>query len=109
MSALVANIFRFARIYSFPKLFSFSKKVIKYTKFIIGWRNIVLQKDVESLLAKYQDPYLERDLLTAKAIKRIAIAQDHIQIDIVLGYPHLGIQNELISQLKQQLAPVALD
>ncbi len=66
----------------------------------------MLDKDIESRLAAYRDPYLDTDLLTAKAIKRVAVVQDHVQIDIVLGYPHLGIQDELIIRLKQHLAPV---
>ncbi len=66
----------------------------------------MLQKEIESRLAEYRDPYLDIDLMTAKVIKRIAVEQDRILIDIVLGYPHVGIYNELIIKLKQWLAPV---
>src|SRR5262245_30221272 len=71
--------------------------------------NIVLQKEIEAKLAEYHDPYLERDLLAAKAIKGINIEENKITIDIVLGYPHLGIKKTIIQTINQLLAPLAID
>lgn len=66
----------------------------------------MLQKEIEAKLAEYKDPYLNTDFITAKAVKRIAILQDRILIDIVLGYPHLSRQDEITAQLKQHLETV---
>lgn len=67
----------------------------------------MLQKEIEAALAKYQDPYLKKDLLVAKALKNMILEQDRIEIEIVLGYPINKVKNELISALKQHLAPIA--
>ena len=66
----------------------------------------MLQKEIESRLSQYQDPYLEKDLLAARAIKRIVIEGNQVEIDIVLGYPHLGVQSEMTASLQALLAPL---
>jgi ATP-binding protein involved in chromosome partitioning len=68
--------------------------------------SIVLQKEIENRLSLYRDPYLEKDLLSAKAIKRIVVEGDNIAIEIVLGYPHLGIQPDMVASLQTLLAPL---
>jgi ATP-binding protein involved in chromosome partitioning len=85
----------------------FSKKVIKYSKFKNPVESIVLQKEIESKLAEYQDPYLNTDFITAKSVKRITVLPDQILIDLVLGYPHLRVQDEIITQLKKLLDPIS--
>lgn len=66
----------------------------------------MLQKEIENKLAEYKDPYLEKDLVTAKAVKYIGIEQDRVKIDIVLGYPHEGVKNDIQLTLKKLLESV---
>jgi ATP-binding protein involved in chromosome partitioning len=66
----------------------------------------VLEKEIEIQLAAYRDPYLGMYLGKAKAIKRIAIEQDRVEIDLVLGYPHETLKNELIAAISDYLRPV---
>ena len=69
----------------------------------------MLQKDIEAKLAEYRDPYLGKDLLSAKALKRIAIEQNRIEIDIVLGFPCNEIKEEMAARLKALLTPLCTD
>ncbi len=68
--------------------------------------SILLRNDIEKKLLEYQDPYLQQDLLTLKAIKNIDIQDDLLTIDITLNYPNLGAQVEMISALKTLLGTV---
>ena len=67
----------------------------------------MLQKEIEAKLAQFYDPYLERDLLTAKAVKRIAIEKDQINIEIVLSYPFNNIKSDMIATIKSLITPIA--
>lgn len=66
----------------------------------------VLEKEIENKLREYQDPYLKKDLCTAKSIRRISVEAHQVQIDIVLGYPCQGFREQLINQLKALLTPL---
>ncbi|MDR3492344.1 MAG: iron-sulfur cluster carrier protein ApbC [Gammaproteobacteria bacterium] len=61
------------------------------------------KQDIEKKLSEYQDPYLHKDLIQLKAIKDITIQADLVTIDITLGYPNLGVQDEMIAALKKLL------
>lgn len=69
----------------------------------------MLQKEIEMRLTSYLDPYLGQDLGVAKAIKLVAIEQDRVNIEIVLGYPHSSIKNAVISDLTDLIAPLVAD
>lgn len=66
----------------------------------------MLQKTIETQLAQYQDQYLGCDLFAAKAIKRIAINENQVQIDITLGYPIRTVQDKMLSELHALLSPI---
>ncbi len=66
----------------------------------------ISKQQIETALKKVIDPYLEKDLVQAKAIKNIAIDGGKITIDIVLGYPCKGSQDELAANLKEKVAAV---
>jgi ATP-binding protein involved in chromosome partitioning len=66
----------------------------------------VLQKEIEVRLAEYQDPYLQTDFFKANVARKVVITQDHIQIDVRLGYAHAYIKTEIIAALSAWLAPV---
>ncbi len=66
----------------------------------------VTQAQVETALAKYIDPYLEKDLVSAKCVKNIAIDGNGITVDVVLGFPAAGIKDELAATLKKMVESV---
>lgn len=63
----------------------------------------VSQSQVEEALKSYIDPYLESDLVSAKAIKNIKIDGDKVTVDVVLGYPADGFKAELSDKLKEKV------
>jgi ATP-binding protein involved in chromosome partitioning len=58
---------------------------------------------VETALKQVTDPYLKQDLVSAKAVKNIAIDGGHVLIDVALGYPAKGWQDELARELKERV------
>jgi ATP-binding protein involved in chromosome partitioning len=60
--------------------------------------------DIETQLARYQDPHLKQDLMASGAVKNIVIQPDQIMIDIVLAYPAEGFKARLTSDIKQLLS-----
>jgi ATP-binding protein involved in chromosome partitioning len=67
----------------------------------------VSQLQVETALKEVVDPYLEKDLVAAKAVKNIAIDGEAVMVEIVLGYPAKGHQETLARQLKEKIAGIA--
>ena len=67
----------------------------------------VSQQQVEAALKEVIDPYLETDLVTAKAVKKIAIDGDQVTVDVVLGYPAKGSKDALAAKLKEKVAAIA--
>ena len=61
----------------------------------------VTQSQIEAKLATYVDPYLERDLVSAKCIKSIATSGDTATVEVVLGFPASGYHEQLSGTLKQ--------
>jgi ATP-binding protein involved in chromosome partitioning len=66
----------------------------------------VTQDQIEAGLASYVDPYLERDLVSAKCIKDISIDGDTATVKVVLGFPASGYHDELAAKLKQLVESV---
>ena len=67
----------------------------------------VTKEQIEVALAGFRDPYLGADLVSAKAIKRIAVGGDGIDIDIELGFPAKRYADVLAEAVRTQLAPIA--
>ncbi len=67
----------------------------------------VSQLQVETALKEVIDPYLETDLVTAKAVKNIAVDGDAVMVEIVLGYPAKGYQDALAKLLKEKITAIA--
>jgi ATP-binding protein involved in chromosome partitioning len=61
----------------------------------------VTQSQIEAKLATYIDPYLERDLVSAKCIKGISVSGDTATVEVVLGFPAAGYREQLANTLKQ--------
>jgi len=66
----------------------------------------VSQAQVEEVLKGYIDPHLEKDLVSTKAVKNIAVDGDKVKVDVVLGYPANGFQDQLAADLKQHIEAV---
>ncbi|MDX1252856.1 MAG: iron-sulfur cluster carrier protein ApbC [Gammaproteobacteria bacterium] len=61
---------------------------------------------VETALKAHIDPYLKQDLLSANAVKKIEIDNGKVAVEVVLGYPAKGYQDELAGMLKRQIEAV---
>ncbi|HHH45909.1 MAG TPA: iron-sulfur cluster carrier protein ApbC [Thiotrichales bacterium] len=64
------------------------------------------REQVEAKLKEYIDPYLEKDLVSAKTVKNIAVEDGRAKVDIVLGYPAKGYQEELKQKLAEMVRSV---
>jgi ATP-binding protein involved in chromosome partitioning len=67
----------------------------------------ISQQQVETVLKGYLDPYLQRDLVSAKTIKNILIDGGQVTVEITLGYPSKGYNDTLIKQLSAKLGALA--
>jgi ATP-binding protein involved in chromosome partitioning len=66
----------------------------------------VSREQVESAIKQYIDPCLEQDLVSARCVKNINIDGDKVSVDVVLGFPAKGYQDELADKVKQQVLGV---
>jgi len=66
----------------------------------------VAQTQIEDAIKGYIDPYLEKDLVSGKAIKDIKIDGDKVAVNVVLGFPANGYKNDLIAKLKEKIESV---
>jgi ATP-binding protein involved in chromosome partitioning len=67
----------------------------------------VSQLQVETVLKEFVDPYLEKDLVAAKAVKNIAVSDGAVTVDVVLGFPAKGYAETLAAQLREKVAALA--
>lgn len=67
----------------------------------------VTQTQIETVLKEYVDPYLDTDLVDAKAVKKITIDGGAVTIDVVLGFPARGYVDTLVAKLTEKAASVA--
>jgi ATP-binding protein involved in chromosome partitioning len=63
----------------------------------------VSQLQVETALKEVIDPYLEKDLVSIKAVKNIAVEGDNVTVDVQLGYPASGWKDGLAAKLKEKV------
>ncbi len=63
----------------------------------------VSQLQVETALKEVIDPYLEKDLVSTKAVKNIAVEGDNVTVDVQLGYPASGWKDGLAAKLKEKV------
>jgi len=67
----------------------------------------VSQQQVETALKEVIDPYLEQDMVAAKAVKKITVDGGKVTVDVVLGYPAKGYVATLASKLKEKVSAIA--
>ena len=63
----------------------------------------VSTQQIEEAIAKYIDPYLEKDLIAAKAVRDIEVNGDQVSFKVVLGFPANGYHDKLTAELKKQV------
>jgi ATP-binding protein involved in chromosome partitioning len=61
---------------------------------------------VETAIQAYVDPYLEMDLVAAKAIKNIRVTGDRAEVDVELGFPALSYQAPLAAELQRRIEAI---
>ena len=66
----------------------------------------ITRDQIEAAIKQYIDPYMESDLVSAKAIKNIAIDNDKVSVDVVLGFPAKGYHDDLTAKLKEMISTV---
>ncbi|MGA7800173.1 MAG: iron-sulfur cluster carrier protein ApbC [Gammaproteobacteria bacterium] len=66
----------------------------------------VSQLQVETALKEYIDPYLEKDLVSTKCIKNIAVDGDKVTVDVALGFPAKGYVDELTQKLGEKISGI---
>ena len=66
----------------------------------------VSETQVEAKLKEYIDPYLEKDLVSTKAVRKITVEGDQALVDVVLGFPAKGYQETLAAKLKDMIESI---
>ncbi len=66
----------------------------------------VAQSQIEEALKTYTDPYLDEDLVSAKAVKDIKVDGGNVTVDIVYGFPVEGYRQELTDKLTEILKAI---
>ncbi|BBA32615.1 mrP protein [Methylocaldum marinum] len=61
------------------------------------------QSDVESALRTLVDPNLDRDLVSARQVKKIEVEDSRVRVKVALGYPAAGFHAELKALIEQKL------
>lgn len=61
---------------------------------------------VETALKEITDPYMEKDLVAAGAVKDIKVDGANIAVDIKLGYPAAGYRGKLAEEVKRKLGAI---
>ena len=62
---------------------------------------------LESVIKTYYDPYLQTDLITAKAVRSATVANGKASVAIVLGFPAQGYHEQLIKELSTRILSIA--
>ena len=60
----------------------------------------ITKESVEAALKGFIEPHLDTDLVSANCIKNIAIDGDKVTVDVQLGFPAKGIENETVAAVK---------
>jgi ATP-binding protein involved in chromosome partitioning len=66
----------------------------------------ITREQVEAAIKGYTEPHLQRDLVTAGAVKGIEITGDQVKVRVVLGFPAKGIQESLAAEIKARVSAV---
>ncbi len=67
----------------------------------------VTRNQIEEAIKTYIEPHLEKDLVSAKAVKDISIDGDKVKVEIQLGFPAKGIGVLLGAAVREKIEAVA--
>ena len=67
----------------------------------------ITRESVEAAIKGYVDPYLETDLVSAKAIRNIQIEGPAVTVSIALGFPAKGHADQLSESIKSAVSGVS--
>jgi ATP-binding protein involved in chromosome partitioning len=65
------------------------------------------QDAIKEAIKGYIEPHLEKDLVTAKAVKGVDIDGGKVKLTIELGFPAKGCMDEIVTQVKGLVSAVA--
>lgn len=63
----------------------------------------MLQKEIESALLSYHDPYLDQTLDTCRVVKRVAVTASEVAIELCYGYPTKNSEKKITADIEQLL------
>ena len=63
----------------------------------------VTESQVEDKIREYIDPYMDKDLVSTKALRKIMVEGDQVVADVVLGFPAEGYREQLAAKLKDMI------
>jgi len=66
----------------------------------------ISKEQVEAAIKEVIDPYLERDLVSAKAVKEIQVDGSKVSVKVALGYPAKSNKDELADTLKRKVEAI---
>jgi ATP-binding protein involved in chromosome partitioning len=61
---------------------------------------------IEAAIKQYVDPYMDKDLVSAGAVKNVAIDGNKATVVIQLGFPNAGYRDELVATLTERIRKV---
>ncbi|HIP53025.1 MAG TPA: DUF59 domain-containing protein, partial [Chromatiales bacterium] len=64
----------------------------------------VTKEQVEEAIKGYVEPHLGEDLISAKAVKDIAIDGDKVTVKVELGFPARGVKEEITHAVEEKVA-----
>jgi ATP-binding protein involved in chromosome partitioning len=66
----------------------------------------ITREQIEEAIKGYVEPHMEKDLVSAKAVKDVEIDGDKVKVKVVLGYPAKGFQRELAAAVREKIEAV---
>jgi len=63
----------------------------------------ITREQVETALKAYVDPYLEKDLVSAHAVKDIQVDGGKVTVQVELGFPNAGYRGQLAADVEAQI------
>jgi len=67
----------------------------------------VTQQQIEEAIKGYVEPNLKKDLVSAKAIKGIAIDGGKVRVEVLLGFPAKGARDEIAAAVEERVRGVS--
>jgi ATP-binding protein involved in chromosome partitioning len=64
------------------------------------------REQIETKLAEYIDPYMEKDLVSTKCVRNVMIEGDQVVVDVVLGFPAKSYMPELAARLTEMVEAI---